>query len=316
MQMTSWKHWAVGGVAAFTILAGGLWTADDVSAAELEPVATATMAQSVQPAGFGPGARMDRGYGVFDQFDRSRRLFGDDESLLADALGITVEELDAAEEEARSLAHDAALAQAVADGDLTQEQADAIQELEGLWGDRSFGRFGMDGSRGYGVAPRMGLDEQDGYLAQALGITLEELEAAKQQALEAGVAQAVSDETITQEQADELLAGFAMRQYLAGELESALASAVEKAVAEGVVTQEQADALQDDWRGFGPGGMHGLAGPMHPEMHHGMRGGMGGGWDDFGKGMRGRPPGGRWNESAAPDTQSNPVMTQDGGANL
>jgi hypothetical protein len=37
MKMTNWKHWAVGSVAALTIMAGGLWTTDSVYAAEPVP---------------------------------------------------------------------------------------------------------------------------------------------------------------------------------------------------------------------------------------------------------------------------------------
>ena len=53
---------------------------------------------------------------------------GDVEELLAAELGITVEALDAAKDEAKA----AALAAAVADGTITQEQADLIEARQAL----------------------------------------------------------------------------------------------------------------------------------------------------------------------------------------
>lgn len=304
-MQTSWKHWAVGSIAALTIMAGGLSAADSVSAAGPEPATTETAGvETSQTIGYGRGNRTDSRVGRFGE------MSDEGQSLLAEALGISVQELEAAQLEAQTLTHDAALAQAVADGEMTQAQADAIKELEGLWGDRGFGPLGS-GAR---MAPRMALrgdrDEHDAYLAEALGIGVEQLQAAKDAAVQAGIAQAVSDGTITQEQADQLLTGLALKDYVADELDTVLESAIAQAVADGVVTQDQADQLQEEWSGFGARGMKGaFPGAMRDDMD-GMRGGgmqgdfPGGRWNDFDHGRRGQFPGGRWNGPTAPDAQS------------
>jgi hypothetical protein len=140
---------------------------------------------------------------------------------------------------------------------------------------------GPDGPRGQ----IGGLPDMDGYLADALGITLEELQAAQAAAREAALADAVADGRISQEQADLMIARQALRDYvdpdaiLAGilgvsteeldaakadhtvrdliansglspeELRTAVQEAYEavvaQAVADGVITQEQADSLPD-----------------------------------------------------------------------
>lgn len=321
MEIRNWKHWAVGGVAALAIMAGGSYTADNVSAAAPVPLAAdaagATDAGTLQFVGQGRGARMG---GQMNDMNRLGR-FGDfgaraeqGQTLLAEALGVTVEELETAQDQARSLAQDAAISQAVADGELTQEQADAIQELEGLWGDRGFGGPRVGGTRGLGVngdvSPRMALDEHDAYLAEALGISVEELEAAKEAALQAGIDQAVADGTITEEQAGNLRTELALKDYVADELESVLDAAIAQAVADGVVTQEQADALLDEWQGLGRRGAKGsMRGSFGPGMSDGMRGQFPGGrWNDFDHSPRGMFRGGQGNNSATPDTQGNPNL--------
>jgi hypothetical protein len=140
--------------------------------------------------GFGPG-----GFG--------ERI--DHQALLAEALGITVEELQAAQEQA----HAAAIQQAVDEGLITQEEADQMTARMQL---RSY------------------LDPE-ALMAKALGITEQELQAARdegkpiavliyelgldpatvrtqmQTAREEAIQQAVTDGVITQEQADQILAG-------------------------------------------------------------------------------------------------------------
>ena len=122
---------------------------------------------------------------------------GGDEDALAEALGITVEELQAAREQMRAQR----LAQAVEDGTLTQEEADNIQAMQ---------------------AVKEYIDRQ-AILAEILGMTVEEIEAARedgslsdimanitpadlqeqmQAAMETAVNQAVADGAITQAQAD------------------------------------------------------------------------------------------------------------------
>lgn len=210
---------------------------------------------------------------------------GVDETYLADALGITVEELQAAKEEALT----AALDQAVADGLITQEQADEIL-LNG--GGRGFHHLGES------------IDQQS-YLADALGISVEELEAARAEAQAAAISDALEAGTITQEQADYLNARNAVRANIdqkaivadvlgvtiaeldaahsegtslatliedagltVAEYHTAVSDAYQAAVQElvdaGTITQEQADLLQSNGEalGFGPGfgGGHGFGG--------------------------------------------------------
>jgi hypothetical protein len=129
--------------------------------------------------------------------------FGQSE-YLADALGITTDELSAATQQARA----AALQQAVEEGLITQEQADRMAA-------RIAGRgFHLHGFRGGSI-------DGQALLADALNISVEQLEAA---------------------------------------METARDTALAAAVAEGRITQEQADQLQNGERFFGPGGHRGFGG--------------------------------------------------------
>lgn len=212
----------------------------------------------------------------------------DQGTYLAEALGITVEELQTAQENARL----AALEQAVELGLITQEQADWIIANGG------FGPFGHH--RG------MFSDEIDfeALLAQALGISVDELTAAKQAAAQARLDQALADGLLTQDQYDLMQAHQALQDYIdrdalmaealgltveeltaareAGTpvweliadagltmpefmtaMNDAHTAAINQAVADGVITQAQADLILANPMGFGPGG-------------HGGRGGHGG----------------------------------------
>jgi hypothetical protein len=145
-----------------------------------------------------PGTPFGRGGFHFEFHGRD---FGhEDDQALADALGITLQELQAARQK---VAADR-LAQAVEDGRITQEQADLMLATQALKG---------------------ALDQQ-AILAEALGISVDELQAARadgslrdllanitpadlrermQAAVESALQQAVADNVITQEQADLLL---------------------------------------------------------------------------------------------------------------
>ena len=159
------------------------------------------------PGAMGPGLHMGQ-----DEFGagplEGPGMFGgqiDREALLAEALGITVEELRTAQEQANT----AAVQQALDEGLITQEEADAMLSRIKL--------------RNY-------LD-REALMAEALGITVEELQAARAEgkplgvliyelqldratvrtamrtAYEEAIAQAVTDGVITQEQADQMLEG-------------------------------------------------------------------------------------------------------------
>ncbi|MCS6827483.1 MAG: YckD family protein [Caldilinea sp.] len=127
----------------------------------------------------------------------------------------------------------------------------------------------------WGPGMRFGWKEIGGsqyqqFLAEALGITVEELQAAQLKAQNAMIDKAVEDGYLTQEQADLLKAQYAFRQYLSGQAQQSLEDALNAAVEAGALTQEQADLLrnaQSRWglRGFGGRGMFG-------EGFHGGRG--------------------------------------------
>ena len=125
------------------------------------------------------------------------------------------------------------------------------------WGRGDMPGFGM---KGFDMGGMRG--EYQGYLAEALSITVEELEAAQLKAQDAMLDQAVTDGTLTQEQADLMKARRAFMQFYAGQtdqtelsVEDALAAAVEA----GAITQEQADLLLEQQ---GQMGRHGMFGGM------------------------------------------------------
>jgi hypothetical protein len=186
---------------------------------------------------------------------------GPDDTYLADALGITAEDLTAA----RQKAYEAAVQKALDEGSITEAQAEALRN---------------HGGRGLGMLLRWGGNadvDADALLADALGISIEKLRAAGATAAAARLDQAVKDGKVTREQADLMKARQALRQYI--EDKGLYEEAVKRAVQDGVLTQEQADAIlsaRGRMGGFGPGGFHG----------HGARGGF------RGHGGFGMPPGG------------------------
>lgn len=217
--------------------------------------------------------------------------------LLAQALGIAVEELQAAQEEARN----AAIDQALEDGLITEAQAEWLRD----------GEFGFRGHHGFGM-PGFDFDkgaEHDEFLADALGISVEELQAARAEAETAALAELVDAGYLTQEQADLMAArqalkgaidrealmakalgisvdelqaareeGTTMAELLdqlgltAAEVatahQAAYEAAIQQAVEDGVLTQDQADQiLSGSFSGHGFGGFPG---------GHGFHGGKGG----------------------------------------
>lgn len=282
-----------GGIAVLALGTGVAATAPNALAQT--PVATAAIAaETVTTNQFAHFRGGDRGIRPDDS---------EAEAALAEALDITVEELEAAKQEAL----ETMLADAVADEIITQSQADMILENGGP------GRIAGHFLRGQ-------IDDEAGYLADALGITVEELEAAHDAARDSLVAQAVEAGLITEEQADLMAARQALHDFVdmeaimadalgisVEELEAARAdrvrlhdlidelgldetevreavqagyeAAVADAVDAGIITQEQADALEDaPFRGFGGRGHH-RGGP-----HGGPHGG---------RGFEGGPQGGR-----------------------
>jgi polyhydroxyalkanoate synthesis regulator phasin len=178
---------------------------------------------------------------------------------LATALGITADELTAAKQKA----HETALTQAVEKGLITQAQADELT---------TNGTAFPYGDRWDSWLAKNGFD-YDALLADALGITVEKLQAAYAQAYNASIDQAVTDGTLTQEQADLMKGQYALRTdktFLAS-MQTAFEAAVKQAVQDGVITQAQADLILKNASSQGAGSFLNLGGP------HGAGGGPGGG---------------------------------------
>jgi hypothetical protein len=183
---------------------------------------------------------------------------GDRGELLAEALGISVEELEAAYEEVRA----AAIEQALEAGLISEEQAERLLE-----GSARFGR-GLPGF----------LADKDERLAGALDISVEELQEARDEVRVARLEALVEAGVLTQEQADlmaarEAVQGYIDQEGLAETIQDAYEEAVEAALEAGDITEEQAEQLQETLPAFGPFGF-GRGG-----HHHGphFRSGPGGG---------------------------------------
>lgn len=186
-------------------------------------------------------------------------------------------------------------------GDFAVLNQEEDNEQPGPW----MGGFG--GMRAFGHGGRFGLGtgfDYDAYIADELGVTVAELQAARQAADEAALEQAVEEGLLTGEQAELILAGQALKQYIdpleilsealgidaadieaarqAGEplhelfgdmepeeirdaMQTAYENAVEQAIADGVITATQAEQLQES--GF-PGRLPG----KHRGGFHGQGG--------------------------------------------
>lgn len=210
-----------------------------------------------------------------------------------------------------------ALAQDAAPEDETPAQEQTMPKFDGPWGFRGLGTWG-------GPERHAGGSDMQTYLAEALGITVDQLADAQQRAYEAAMADAVAAGELTQEQADQMLAAQALnravdRQAILAtalgmtteELEAAFAegqtirdlmdkkgldaetfmanagaayeAAVQQAVTDGVITQAQADEI--------------LSGDKFNLFDHGDRGGHhGGGRGGHGFGLPRIP------DSTTPDT--------------
>ncbi|GAB4580378.1 MAG: hypothetical protein Fur0022_31180 [Anaerolineales bacterium] len=147
---------------------------------------------------------------------------------LIEAAGLTTDEFQTAMEEALP----GIVEKALADGVITQTQADYILEN------------GLRGAKGY---LRSALQEYiDAATADLLGVTVEELQAAREEG------------TV----ADLLAAAGLTREDLKTALEEATPGIIEQALAEGLITQEQADYLLENGLPFRHhGGGHGGHGP-------------------------------------------------------
>ncbi len=176
---------------------------------------------------------------------------------LATALGITIDELNSAYQNAYS----AALKDAVSQGLITQAQADQLT---------SNGAAFPFGARWDGWLAQNGIDFNT-YLADALGISVDTLKTAYQTAYNANIDLMVTNGNLTQAQADLMKGQYALYNdsTFQSSMQSVYTSAVNAAVASGVITQAQADQiLSNNSNMFMPGmGLGGHGGP------HGRGGG-------------------------------------------
>jgi len=148
------------------------------------------------------------------------------DEYLAEALGISVEELHGAMENTRIEAID----QALEDGLITEAQAEALKENHrGLMG-KLFGRRGLFPGMG-------GTIDHEALLAEELGITVEELQAARQGAADAAVQAAIESGELTQEQVAMMEARKALADYI--DRKALMAKAL------GLTVDELQDALED-----------------------------------------------------------------------
>ncbi len=254
------KAWymAIGGILALVLVFGAVVTFAQSDGTEPDTSVPESPSDegTAEPALPLPWDRPGRG---------GQRVAGPDMELLAEKLGISLEELQAAQQTAR----EAAIAQAVTDGLITQEQADQLLS----------GELGFPGHRGPGFA---GPEAKDSFLADALGITVEELQAAMAEVRADRLAELVQSGALTQEQADLMIARQAVEQYfdrqaLAETIQNAYQAAVEQAVADGAITQAQADQLLANQAAFGfNGGPRGFGGGHGRHGFDGFRGGPGG----------------------------------------
>lgn len=170
---------------------------------------------------FGKGGFRGFPGGRFGKFGFGGEL--DYDSFLADALGITVQEL----QDASSEAHAAMLDEAVAQGLLTEEQVELMEARRSL----------------------MEYIDHDELFAEALGISVEDLEEARE-----------SDKSLP-DLFDELgLEPDEVREAM----QAAYENAVQEAVGADVITQSQADQILEGEGGFpmfgGRGGFRGHGG--------------------------------------------------------
>jgi len=222
--MKKWKLLSGLGGLALVLSIVGIWLFGgmaDASAAERTTEDIQTLTQSTTGPGLpGEGYLAHGGWGGRGGFLRLRDGTIDYDQLLADALGIKVEELQAAREKANQVA----VEQALEEGLITQEQIDEMQARQDLAQARKDAQSYLD---------------RESLMASGLGMTVEDLQAA--------LAEGKTYRDLMSEQELDMTT---VRENLQAATEAALA----QAVADGVITQEQADAMKDDTgRGFDMG---------------------------------------------------------------
>ncbi len=241
-------------------------------------------AQATPQAGTANGAQQNQ-----KQANRVNR-----DQYLANALGITTDALQTA----RTAANQNAIKAALAAGQITQAQADAL----------------LAGQRGPRIDYQAANINPQKLLADALNITVDKLQAAETTAYKAEIAQAVTDGRLTQAQADLALGQQALQKYIADN--NIYTNAVQAAQKAGVLTQAQADALlKQAQNAQNYGGMRGFgAGPGFGGLE-GFGGGPGvGGGRGHGRPGFGQPPANNGTAPATPGTSSQGGSGTTGGS--
>ena len=213
------------------------------------------------------------------------------QEAIAAELGISVEELESARSEGTPLwalvdelgadmaavreamesVRQAAIDQALAEGAISEEQAERLRNGRGPWRQGPAGPF-------YGEGPGMNLVDANVMhqaIADALGISVEELEAAR--------AEGTSLMALAEEQGVEI-------EAVRAAMEAVREEAINQALAEGAISEEQAEwllsrpafgqghgPLNGPCSGEGPFGGHGPGGAHGPHGNAGHGHGRGGG---------------------------------------
>jgi hypothetical protein len=244
-----------------------------------------------------------------------------EQKYLAEALGITEDELTAAQQTAT----EAAITEAVEQGIITQEQADKMLNNENGLPGIGFLRRGRPGE-----SQTENTIDYDALLADALGITTDELKTARETARDNMQAEAIANGDISQDQEDLIKIRQALSSYIHPEelqaealgittdelkayreartsmaeilsavgmteteyqeaLKAAYETALTKAVSDGAITQEQADLYLTNY----DKGMPGMGGP--------------------GQGGQGQPPNRNNSDTNASGTPQTPGQSGPGG---
>ena len=236
-----WKWISILSSVALTLVLAGAWLLGTPSAASASEM-TAEDVQALTQSTTEPGL-LGEGYLAHGGWGRGGEGTIDYQQLLADALGIKVEELEKAYQDAQT----AAIEQAVELGLITRERADEMLVWGGMDG-KWFGKVKDLRFRGRGGVPDAEdkIDE-NALLADALSITPEELQAAREQANQAALEQAIAEGLITQEQADEMAArkqtDEALQSYLGRDV--LLAEALDMTAEELQAAYDEGKSLSD-----------------------------------------------------------------------
>ena len=225
---TKWVYMLVGGFLAIGLVTGaGFVYLRSEAAAQRIPTAAITSATGLPSGWLGEG---DRPMGKY-------------EGALADALGITTEELQSAYDAVWKESIEAA----VKDSKLSEDQA------EQMLADGTFPLRRRGGPIGFGA-------EKNTLLAAELEITVSTLEAAQAKAHDTVIAEALKNGDLSEVQVEMMQARRAIAPYLQQAMTDAFKNAVDQALSDEAITPTQADLLLENggpaMRGVGnfPGG--------------------------------------------------------------